>query len=83
MAPDSAKFCQNYETFYPYTSKNIKVYNCGPTVYKNPHLGNLRTYIFTDILIKTLKFMGFKTTEIKILLMCEISFSHPPFLCSM
>jgi len=42
----------------------VKIYNCGPTVYNNPHLGNLRTYIYVDILRKTLLKQGFKVKEV-------------------
>ncbi|QMU99362.1 cysteine--tRNA ligase [Borrelia sp. A-FGy1] len=36
-----------------------KVYACGPTVYNYAHIGNLRTYIFEDLLIKTLRLLGY------------------------
>ncbi|WP_024653441.1 cysteine--tRNA ligase [Borrelia persica] len=36
-----------------------KVYACGPTVYNYAHIGNLRTYIFEDLLIKSLKLFGY------------------------
>jgi cysteinyl-tRNA synthetase len=36
------------------------MYTCGPTVYNYAHIGNLRTYIFMDILRKTLKYNGYK-----------------------
>ncbi len=39
---------------------NVKVYACGPTVYNYAHIGNFRTYIFGDLLIKTLRFLGYK-----------------------
>lgn len=36
----------------------IKLYTCGPTVYNFAHIGNLRTYIFEDLLKRTLRFFG-------------------------
>ena len=44
------------------TSQNniIKMYTCGPTVYYFPHIGNMRAYIFMDLLRKSLKYCGFK-----------------------
>ncbi|AWG43233.1 cysteine--tRNA ligase [Candidatus Borreliella tachyglossi] len=41
-------------------SNCIKVYACGPTVYNYAHIGNLRTYIFEDLLIKSLRLLGYK-----------------------
>lgn len=37
--------------------KEIKIYACGPTVYDRAHIGNLRTYINTDVLIRSLKYL--------------------------
>ena len=36
------------------------MYSCGPTVYNFAHIGNMRTYVFMDILRRTLKFCGYK-----------------------
>ena len=36
----------------------VKIYSCGPTVYSSPTIGNLRAYIFTDILKKSLRHIG-------------------------
>lgn len=38
----------------------VKMYSCGPTVYNFAHIGNLRTYIFTDLLRRVLKYNGCK-----------------------
>ncbi|AHH03593.1 Cysteinyl-tRNA synthetase [Borrelia nietonii YOR] len=38
---------------------DIKVYACGPTVYNYAHIGNLRTYIFEDLLIKSLRLLKY------------------------
>ena len=38
----------------------VKMYTCGPTVYYYPHIGNMRAYIFMDLLRKSLKFCGYK-----------------------
>ena len=52
------------ETFKPLSDREVKVYYCGPTVYNHAHIGNLRTYVFEDIVIKSLKFLWYqvKTT---------------------
>ena len=47
------------EDFKPVDDKVVKMYTCGPTVYDYSHIGNLRTYIFEDILEKTLNFLGY------------------------
>lgn len=41
----------------------VSLYCCGPTVYNYAHIGNLRTYFFEDILIKTLKLSGYKVNH--------------------
>ncbi len=47
------------EDFIPHTPEVVKMYTCGPTVYHYAHIGNLRTYIFEDILEKALKYVGY------------------------
>ncbi len=47
------------DTFVPKNPREVKVYTCGPTVYHFAHIGNLRTYIMEDILVKTLEYCGF------------------------
>lgn len=37
----------------------VWVYSCWPTVYNKPHIGNLRAYVFADILRNTLRFLGY------------------------
>jgi cysteinyl-tRNA synthetase len=48
------------EEFKPIEDKLAKIYTCGPTVYWFAHIGNLRTYIFEDILKRVLAFNGYK-----------------------
>ena len=47
------------ENFKPRNEKEVTMYTCGPTVYHYAHIGNLRSYIFEDVLEKTLKFVGY------------------------
>ena len=47
------------EEFVPNNKEEVKMYTCGPTVYHYAHIGNLRTYIFEDILEKTLNYIGY------------------------
>jgi len=48
------------EKFTPIHDGQVNYYTCGPTVYNYAHIGNLRSYIFADILYRTLKFNGYK-----------------------
>ncbi|MCI5838529.1 MAG: cysteine--tRNA ligase [Christensenellaceae bacterium] len=48
------------EDFSPMDGKCVRMYSCGPTVYNYAHIGNLRTYIFMDLLRRTLKYEGYK-----------------------
>ena len=41
-------------------SNKVRMYSCGPTVYNYAHIGNLRTYIFMDLLRRSLKYEGYK-----------------------
>jgi cysteinyl-tRNA synthetase len=51
------------EEFIPIEDNQVRMYCCGPTVYNYAHIGNLRTYIFEDILRRTLRFNGYKVTH--------------------
>lgn len=46
------------------TEGEVKIYTCGPTVYHYAHIGNLRTYIFEDILVKSLRYVGYKVDRV-------------------
>lgn len=52
------------EEFKPRRNKSVTIYNCGPTIYNSPTLGNLRTYINVDLLRRSLKYLGYKVTEV-------------------
>lgn len=43
------------ETFKPQDPQAVKIYTCGPTVYDMPHIGNYASYVYWDLLIRTLK----------------------------
>jgi cysteinyl-tRNA synthetase len=47
------------QVFAPLAPPTVRVYACGPTVYSRQHLGNLRTYIFVDLLARSLRFFGY------------------------
>lgn len=50
---------RNLEEFKPLSSREVKVYSCGPTVYNYAHIWNLRAYVFEDIVVRTLRFLGY------------------------
>jgi len=52
------------EIFRPNNQKRVNFYSCGPTVYWFAHLGNLRSYLFADILKRTLRSDGLKVNQI-------------------
>lgn len=52
------------EEIYPQNGQYIKLYTCGPTVYDYAHIGNFRTYIFEDLLKRTLKFLGYEVLHV-------------------
>ena len=52
------------EHFKPSHPPKVGLYTCGPTVYNYAHIGNLRTYIFEDILKRVLAYNGFKVKHV-------------------
>lgn len=52
------------EIFKPIHSKYVGLYTCGPTVYSYAHIGNLRTYVFEDILRRSLESGGYKVKHV-------------------
>ena len=52
------------EEFKPVNSDEVHIYTCGPTVYNFAHIGNLRCYIMEDILVKTIKYLGYNVKRV-------------------
>ena len=52
------------EEFVPLEPGRVGMYTCGPTVYNYAHIGNLRSYIFADILRRTLKYFGYDVKHV-------------------
>jgi cysteinyl-tRNA synthetase len=52
------------EPFEPVHAGEARVYSCGPTVYNYPHIGNMRAYVFADVLGRTLSWKGYKLTHV-------------------
>ncbi|WP_230291738.1 cysteine--tRNA ligase [Croceicoccus sp. Ery5] len=52
------------EAFTPVHPGEARVYSCGPTVYNYPHIGNMRAYVFADILGRVLTWKGYELTHV-------------------
>ena len=52
------------EDFIPFEEGVVRMYTCGPTVYNYAHIGNLRTYIFEDVLERSLKYLGYNVFRV-------------------
>ncbi len=52
------------EEFVPITNDRVGLYCCGPTVYNYAHIGNLRTYVFEDILRRVLERQGYEVKHV-------------------
>lgn len=52
------------EEVIPAEGNTIRMYTCGPTIYNFAHIGNFRTYVFEDLLRRTLKFFGMKVIQV-------------------
>jgi cysteinyl-tRNA synthetase len=46
----------------PLEPEHVRVYSCGPTVYGPAHIGNFRSFLFDDLLVRYLRYRGFKVT---------------------
>ena len=53
------------EPLEPITPGLVSVYTCGSTVYRYAHIGNLRTYLFGDLLRRTLEYLGLRVRYVK------------------
>ncbi|MDH5608823.1 MAG: cysteine--tRNA ligase [Cyclobacteriaceae bacterium] len=53
------------ETFEPYNPPFVGMYVCGPTVYSDVHLGNVRTFVSFDVINRYLKFSGYKVRYVR------------------
>ena len=52
------------ETIFAKDKEVIRLYTCGPTVYDYAHIGNFRTYIFEDLLKRTLQYFNMKVVHV-------------------
>src|SRR5438445_3708294 len=52
------------ESFAPGDGNTVRIYSCGPTVYNPAHLGNFRTFLFVDLLRRTLRLNGWQVRQV-------------------
>ena len=57
-------YTRSLREFEPLQDGQVGLYACGPTVYDYAHIGNLRTYIFEDVLRRTLEFNGYTVKHV-------------------
>ena len=57
-------YAREVREFQPLHTDLVRMYACGPTVYDFAHIGNLRTYLFEDILRRVLQFNGYKVKHV-------------------
>ncbi|MDD5705854.1 MAG: cysteine--tRNA ligase [Kiritimatiellae bacterium] len=52
------------EEFAPIERGHVRLYTCGPTVYSFAHIGNFRAYVFEDLLRRSLRYVGYRVTQV-------------------
>ena len=52
------------ESFRPRVRGRVKVFTCGPSTYRRPHVGNYRTFLYEDILVRYLSFSGYDVQRV-------------------
>lgn len=52
-------FGRKLETFLPVNSSLVNIFTCGPSVYQRAHIGNMRTFLFEDMLVRYLEYSGY------------------------
>src|SRR3989344_7282537 len=57
-------YSRQKKLFVPLKPGKVTIYTCGPTVYDYPHIGNLRAYIFSDILRRSFEFNDYKVNQV-------------------
>jgi cysteinyl-tRNA synthetase len=57
-------FSRSKEDLRPERSGTVRLYSCGPTVYRYVHIGNLRTFMLPDLLCRSLEYLGYQTEQV-------------------
>src|SRR5213080_3704937 len=57
-------FARTKEVLQPLNHGVVRLYSCGPTVYRYVHVGNLRTFMLPDLLCRSLEYLGYTTERV-------------------
>jgi cysteinyl-tRNA synthetase len=57
-------FTRSKEELKPLSGRAVRIYSCGPTVYRYVHVGNLRTFMLPDLLRRGLEYLGYETEQV-------------------
>jgi cysteinyl-tRNA synthetase len=57
-------FTRAKEQVLPVSGGLVRIYSCGPTVYRYVHVGNLRTFMMPDLLCRSLEYLGYRTEQV-------------------
>jgi cysteinyl-tRNA synthetase len=57
-------FTRSKEELKPLREQAVRIYSCGPTVYRYVHVGNLRTFMLPDLLRRSLEYLGYQTEQV-------------------
>ncbi len=57
-------YSKKLEDFIPQKNDEVRMYSCGPTVYRKAHIGNMKVYVFSDIVARTLRFFGYRVLNV-------------------
>src|SRR5437870_9613064 len=57
-------FTRSKEDLQPLREGVVRLYSCGPTVYRYVHVGNLRTFMLPDLLRRSLEYLGYETEQV-------------------
>jgi cysteinyl-tRNA synthetase len=52
------------EVFTPREGNTVRIFTCGPSIYQRPHLGNYRTFLYEDILVRYLKYLSYDVVRV-------------------
>ena len=52
------------EQFRPRENRKVKIFTCGPSVYRQPHIGNYRTFLYEDLLQRYLEYLGYDVVRL-------------------
>ncbi len=52
------------QAFRPREGREVKVFTCGPSIYRRPHIGNYRTFLYEDVLVRYLTYVGYRVKRV-------------------